>query len=59
LRRTLDRGDFAKLAHAMGVLELNPVAHSWLHTVPRRQHEVTGNHSGRAEGIVRADETYD
>jgi len=59
LRRALDRGDLAKLPHAIGVLELNPVAQSWLHAVPRRQQEITVDRSGRAEGAVRADETYD
>jgi hypothetical protein len=43
----------------MSVLELNPVAGSRLHAVTCRQQEIIGNHSGRAEGIARADETYD
>ncbi len=59
LRRAFDHGDLAKLSDTMNVIKLNPVARSWLHTVPRCQQEITSNHRGRAEGIVRANETYD
>ena len=58
LRRALGRGDLAKLSDAVSVLELNPVARSGLYAVTRCQQEIIGNHSGRAEGIARADETY-
>jgi hypothetical protein len=59
LRRALYGGDLAKLLDVISVLELDPVPRPWLHAVPRRQQEITGNHSGRTEGIVRTDETDD
>jgi hypothetical protein len=59
LRRALGRGDLVKLPDAMSVLVLNPVARSRLHAVTCSQQEIIANHSGSAEGIARADKTYD